>query len=252
MEFNLNRLKLLLAKDFMELILKTTGIVALIFFVVTTFNLVISFFANGDRHSYDIFSSWLGIMFVSCSIIGAVTWEEIKKRPSRIEYLALPATVGEKTISKIISVAIVFPILMIGVYFIVYGYATLGSLLIGDRLHLNTEMDGNGVKLFAIGSIITSFFAYGSIKYNTTSYPKIIVFGLFGFALFLLISFIIAFVLFPELRAAIFGNLQEGENVETTGDPGDWWLIKFLKNAYYLVPLIFWGLCYFTLKEKEA
>ena len=68
---------------------------------------------------------------------------------------------------------------------------------------------------------------------------------------FALISFIMALTLYPDLRAEVFGfesTIQRSMNV----DPGEHWIPQLAIKLYYIVPLIFWTMSYYTLKEKEA
>lgn len=254
MEFNINRLVHLLRKDFLEIILKSVAIISLILFVITTINLVIAAFEpNQGNHSYDIFATWLGVFLISCSIVGAISFEEINKRPSRIEYLSLPASAIEKIASKIINVAILFPILMIALYYIIYGYATAVNGILGEIIRLNNEPDESIFILLTVGAIITAFFAYGSIKYNTASFPKIIIWALAFCAIFGVVMFIYAFIMFEPLRAEIMGYEQDyGRTMNSGQNIENHWVLKLFQKLFYFVPLIFWTLSYFTLKEKEA
>lgn len=253
MEYNIKRIGLLLNKDFKEMLLKTIAIISLIFFVIITINLVISYFnVNSNAHNFNIYGTFIGMFMIGCTIMGSITWEEIAKRPRRIEYLSLPASTAEKLSSKFITSAILFPILMIIMFFIMRGYAEGMNSILGGRLRLDNFPDFEQYKLFNVGAILTAIFAYGSIKYNTASFPKIIVWALAFFAAFVAISFVLGFIIFPEMRHAIFGFDEPRAQIHTNDNIEDFWLIGLLKKLFYIVPLIFWGMSYFTLKEKEA
>ncbi len=253
MEFNIQRLTHLIRKDFLEIILKTIAIIALIFFVITTINLVIAGIGPNQGDQYDIFNTWLIMFFISCSIVGSISFEEINKRYGRIEYLSLPASSLEKISSKIINVAIIFPILMIVLYYLIYGYASGINNMFGEFITLNNQPDEKQYILYTVGAIITAFFAYGSIKYNTASFPKIIVWGLAFAGMFAAIMFIYAFIMFEPLRAEILGyGHPPNQQVRTADNVENHWVLSFAKKLFYFVPIIFWTLSYFTLKEKEA
>jgi len=256
MEFNIKRLGLLLRKDLFDIVLKSLGIVGLIFFVITTFNLVIANFIadNGPRH-YDIYATWISVFLISCAVIGSISYEEVAKRPTRIEYLNLPASTLEKTGSKFISAGIIFPIMMIIMYYIMYAYASGFNAIAGNDLVINNQPDVHQHIIWVVGAIIVSFFAYGSIKYNNASFPKIIIWGLAMLVAFGIIMFLYGLIMFPELRAEIFGNGEMNNQLHNNNqDPNieELFIVRLVTKLFYIVPLIFWTFSFFTLKEKEA
>ena len=253
MEFNINRLRLLVTKDFKELLFKTLGIISLILFGIITFNIVMSWFHGyPNGRSFEMIPAFLMTAFIGCAIMGSTSFEEINKRPKRIEFLNLPSSALEKTLSKFLTVAIAYPLGMIILYYLLSVYANILTSIGGSELTISHSLDETALNLFTIGSIIIAFFAYGSIKYNTGSFIKIIIWGFALFAAFAAISFIIAFITFPELRAVIFNQNVEDNLVHTDENIENFWVISLVKKLFYITPLIFWVLSYFTLKEKEA
>lgn len=250
MEFNFQRLLFLFKKDFRHLVLPTFLTTSLIFIVILGFNVLGLLDSHGPQN-LDIFGSFLFFVYISLAIIGSITWEEINKRNKRIDYLVLPASTMEKTASKFISIMIVYPLLMVLLYMVLAPLVNgIAGVLYDGPIIFNYNAD-NKVILANAGLIITSFFAYGSIKFNTGSFIKIILWGLAVMGVFALISFIMALTLYPDLRAEVFGfesTIQRSMNV----DPGEHWIPQLAIKLYYIVPLIFWTMSYYTLKEKEA
>ncbi len=250
MEFNLGRVLFLFKKDLRQLVLPTFLTTTVIFIVILGFNV----FGLLDSHApanLDIFGNFLAFFYISLAIIGSLSWEEINKRNKRIDYLVLPASSLEKTTSKFVSVMLVYPALMILVYIVLAPLVnSIAGLLYDGPITFNYNADSKLLLLNA-GLIITSFFAYGSIKFNTSSFIKIILWGLGLFGIFALVSFVMALTLYPDLRAEVFGydsTITRSFNI----DPEDHWVPKLAMKLYYIVPLIFWTMSFYTLKEKEA
>lgn len=252
MEFNINRLRLLVSKDFRESLLKALAIISLIFFIIVTLNIVPSWFSESSYGNFEMFPAFLLTAFIGCAILGSTAFEEINKRPKRIEFINLPSSALEKTLSKFITVAIVYPVAMIIMYYLASGYANILNSIGGENIGISHQMGTTAFNLITVGLIIISFFAYGSIKYNTGSFVKIIIWGLGLIAAFAAISFVIALITFPELRAVIFNQNIEHQVINTDENIENFWVISLVKKLFYITPLIFWVLTYFTLKEKEA
>lgn len=250
MEFNFKRLLFLFKKDLRYLIVPTFLITGLILAIILGLQLLGLLDSQGPVN-IDFFSNFLVFAFISLSIIGSISWEEINKRNKRIDYLLLPASSLEKTLSKFISVVIVYPLMVILLFAaLVPILQSLANLFYDGTITFNRAIDDKIILLNA-GMIVVSFFAYGSIRFNNSSYVKIILWGLAIIGIFALISFLFAIALYPDLRAEVFGyesTLQRNMNVDT----GNHWIISLAKKLYYAVPLIFWTMSYYSLKEKEA
>lgn len=250
MEFNLQRLLFLFKKDLRNLVLPTFLTTTVIFVVILGFN-VFGLLDSRGPANLDIFGSFLFFFYISLAIVGSISWEEINKRNKRIDYLVLPASTLEKTASKFLSVMLVYPLLMILLYIVLAPLVnSVAGVLYDGPITFNYNADSKLI-LANAGLIIVSFFSYGSIKFNTGSFIKIILWGLAMLGIFALISFIIALTLYPDLRAEVFGyetDLKRSMNI----DPGDHWIPQLGQKLYYIVPLIFWTMSFYTLKEKEA
>ena len=251
MEFNIQRLWFLLKKDLRLLVVPTFLITSVIYFVISSINLLTLIGAHGPQN-LDLFKNFLIFAYICAAIIGAISFEEIKKRNTRVEYLTLPASAFEKLSSKFISTMIIYPLLIVILYIIGANLINgVANLIYPDDIIFRPNPDHKWT-LYTIGAIITSFFAYGSIKFNTGSFIKIILW-LIAFALiFAFINFLFSIAMFPEFRNELFGMGQAQNNMHMEANPADHWVISFTKKAFYALPLLFWVMSYFTLKEKEA
>lgn len=251
MEFNIKRIISLLKLDLKHLVIPTLLIVSLIFFVISIINTFALYDHQGSTH-IDNYPSIMVFLYISMAIMGAISFTEINNRGNRIAFLNLPASAIEKTISKFLATMIAFPILFSMVTTVMtYLFNAIAKWLVSGKVTFS-HLPDDPWTLFTAGLIICSFFAYGSIKYNTASFAKIIVWGLALFALFALGSFIFGLLIYPEIRATVFGYEYDSVVISTDENVENHWIIKFVIKFYYVVPLLFWTLVYFTLKEKEA
>lgn len=248
MEFNFNRLGFLLLKDIRYLVIPTVLITSIIYFAINMINFIALFNSNVKTLTIDNFYF---TFIVSLAVIGSISFDEINKRNKRVDYLNLPASSIEKTISKFLSVMVMFPLLFIGVSLIFHFIFSISGNIIFQDSFQKEFFDSSLVQIVFWGLTIASFFTYGSIKYNTTSFVKIILWLLIIVGIWAGLNFLMGLSLFPELRAEIFGYDHDYNRV-TNLYIKNHWIIRFIKNTYYLLPLIFWVLTYFALKEKEA
>lgn len=248
MEFNIKRIGFLLLKDMRFLVVPTFLITAVIHFVITLINLFALFQSNSKTLSIDNFYF---VFLIGLAVIGSISFDEVNKRNKRIDYLNLPASPIEKVSSKFLSVMIIYPILFIGISLLYHViFLMFGNILFPTEFQMGS-LDSNINYIIFWGLTIASFFTYGSIKYNTASFVKILLWLLLFIAIWAALNFLLGISLFPELRAEVFGYDHEYNRVAKLNIK-DHWVIDFIKRAYYLLPLLFWVLTYFALNEKEA
>jgi len=251
MEFNINRFINMLKLDLRFLVAPTFLISTFVFFVILSINILALYDSHGTQ-DIEFNSNYMFLFFISLVVIGSISFKEVGKQNERVNFLNLPTSTLEKTLSKFLSTSVIFPILLIAVFFVFSplfeGFAR--AIFSGELIWENTIE--NKKILFITGLLLTAFFAYGSIKYNTISFVKIILWLIVFIAIIAALNFLLGISLFPELRAEVFG-LEHDYNRTTSNENMNSDFIENLgMTAFYLSPLVFWVLTFFALKEKEA
>jgi len=257
MEINIQRIFHLLKKDWKDLVVPFFKVIVIIFLFLT----IIPVIANKQNQMMSLSFSYnfISFLLISAGIFGSLSFAEISKLSTRVEYLTLSASNIEKTISKAITVLICFPVLILILYslcyYLLYGIAQVINFEFNHMLLFEHD---NLLLYLLLTGLISSFFSYGSVKYNNNSFVKIIIRLLLGFLIWVLILFLSGLIIFPELWVEVKHELFGIERtVHYSGNPpnisNDFWLFHFLKFAfhYLLLPFI-WVLIYFEIKEKQA
>ena len=258
MEISIKRLIHLLKLDFKKIfgdqILKVFGVFLFIYIIGNAINLIII----NDNDVDQLYYQFISFLLISSIVIGTLVFIEMKKANERVAYLSLPASLLEKLVSKFTISMIVFPIVMIVMYTIGFYIIKYSTLLFTDKdlvfTYMRSKNTANIKEILHVCFIILSVFAYGSIRYNNTSFVKIII-RLFVMVLIaLLISFIFAIILIPPFRAEVFGQPYGSPVLHSNSNINDqhWFPQLAIFSYYYFIIPVFWLMTYFTLKEKEA
>lgn len=221
----------------------------LIFFAILLLSALPYIFGTG-RASLEMHSNFIGVIIIGGIIVGALSFSELFKRHSRINYLNLPASATEKVLSKAFVYIILYPLVMF-LSFLVFKGIFLGiQNVTGGRISITDSFEMEMKYLIPTILLCISVFFYGAVRFNTYGFVKTIVLVLLTVLFLAGFTFLCSYITFPELRMAI-----AGEHVMHMGpepDLGNHWLIKFFKILFYLAPLIFVGLSIVCLKEKEG
>lgn len=249
MNFNLNRFLNLVRIEIGPQFLMSMLIMGLIYFGIT-FLSILDFFFDGGKEKADIASTFIGVGLIGGVIMGSNSFVEIAKRNTRINYLNLPASASEKVISKGLVSIIVFPLLLFVMFFLLKGFYGLLSHLTNGQISVKSEFDMPLKYVIPLILATISVFFYGSVRFTEYAFPKTI-FWIAGLVISVVaIGFVLAFLIFPELRQTIFGEPKivnfDGEGVENH------WIVSLLKMLFYLLPVIFVSLSIVCLKEKEG
>ena len=131
MTLNFSRFLQLLKIELQGNFKKNVLINILIFFVILLLN-TLPYIFNLRSANVDIHANFIGIIIIGGVITGTLSFSELFKRHSRINYLNLPASATEKVLSKA------------SVYIILYPLAMFISFLIFKGLYLGIEEMTNG------------------------------------------------------------------------------------------------------------
>lgn len=224
-------------------------IIGLIYFVLAFLN-IIEYFFEGGRADVDIHSLFISVTIIGGIIIGSSSFGEISKRHSRINYLNLPASPTEKVLSKALVNLILFPLVMFGLFLVqklIFGglsNITNGAIYHSQRFDIEFSI------LVATILFIISIFFYGSMRFNSYAFPLTVVWVVLFCLAVAAFAFLMALIIYPELRQAIAGNPPSvefyGPNME------DHWLINMFQFLFHIAPLVFVGLSIVCLTEKEG
>ncbi len=250
MTFQLSRFFQLTKIEILQNFIKSILIISLIYFGISLLG-ILPYMFNGHRVTADIHSSWLTVTIIGGIIVGSASFGEITKRHSRINYLNLPASATEKVLSKAVVNIILFPIAMFVLFLVVKGLfsglanITAGGIGIGDQFELSTW------NMMSVILLVTSLFFYGSIRFNNYAFPLTIAWVILFVLAIAAISFLVALMIFPELREAVAGNPQAIESMNMPSIEHHW-VITMFKYLFYIAPIIFIVLSIICLTEKEG
>jgi hypothetical protein len=250
MTLNFSRFLQLTKIELTENFKKAILINGLIFFTIL-FLSTLSYFFDSGTASVDLHSNLLGVIFIGGIILGSLSFSELFKRHTRINYLNLPASASEKVLSKAFVNILLYPLSMFALFLLAKGIftgldsLTDGAIYIADRFEMKMTL--------LIPSILLciSVFFYGAVRFNAYGFVYTIISIILIFLTVAAFAFICAYLIFPELRMAIAGN-EPDNNISIGPNMENHWLIQFYKVLFYLAPAIFVALSIICLKEKEG
>lgn len=247
---SLKRIGLLSRKEFFENFLPHFKILGIVLFALLVISCVIAYF---DPHDVDVHIEPAFVIFGFIYIVNS--FSEFKSLPTRADYLNLPATAEEKVFTKWIFGNVYY---WIGIALVFAMYVLLQELIIGlimghEVKNFNPFEQGYFKALHFI-IVIFSVYFFGAATFNTGSWYKVLLWAVIGFVAYMILVFLFAYALFPDLRAAIHGDpsgLENGVPVDLILE--DFWLLKLGKFFInYLAAPFFWFMTYLKIKEKEV
>jgi hypothetical protein len=251
--FNLNRIGLLGRKEFYESFLPHFKIMTIVISAIILIRCVVEYFEtpNGTVNNFN----YVGVFIVFGFIYTINSFRELKLLPTRADFLTLPATTAEKVFTKWLFHVVLY---WIGVAILFTVFYFIQKMIIGGMMHKPYESYDIFSKTNVTGLhfilIIFSVYFFGAATYNTGAWYKVILWGIIISLVYLFILMLFAYSLFPELRAAVRGEIHN-TNVELPLDVmlEDFWVFKFSKFfILYLAAPFFWFMTYLKIKEKEV
>jgi len=253
MQFNLQRFTQLLRRDF---IIYKKPVLYFIFGSLIILSLI-TFFAAIDEGRYIVdqsyWEAWYSISLMGGGLLltSAIFWE-FKSPAGRVQYLSLPASAFEKCMSRWLYSVLLYPIIILSILGIV---KLITDLITGTPLGIDlTFFPFKEVAMgyFLLHSLVFMF----AIWFNKYVAAKSII---SGFLIILIATFIFAIA-----HRVIFNNLYEGlfsmsgsRGVKVIPNPE---FQEFVENfapklayaAALIVPIFFYTVSYFKMKEKVA
>ncbi len=250
--FSLKRIGWLGKKEFFESFLPHFKIMSIVLAGMLFLKCLIAYFSNDNVHV-----SGIEGMFVIFAFIYTVSsFSEFKHLATRADYLNLPATAGEKVFTKWIFGNVFYWIAAFALFLLFY---LLQHVIIGVLMNKNFDvyeynfLDPELYKGLYFIIVIFSVYFFGAACFNTGAWYKVILWGLIAAMAYMLIVFLFAYALFPDMRAALHGVEVESQYAPVDLILEDFWLIRlgefFIK---YLAAPFFWFMTYLKLKEKEV
>ncbi len=248
--FSLKRIGWLGKKEFYESFLPHFKILSIVLAAMLFLKCLIAYFGSDQVR----LTGFEGLFVVFAFIYIINSFSEFKHLATRADYLNLPATAGEKVFTKWIFGNVFYWVAAFALFILFY---VLQNLIIGVMMQKSIDtynfLDPDLYKGLYFIIVVFSVYFFGAACFNKGAWYKVILWGLIAAIAYLLIVFMFAYALFPDMRAALHGNEVESQNVPIDLILEDFWLIRvgefFIK---YLAAPFFWFMTYLKLKEKEV
>lgn len=253
MQLNLSRMTKLMKRDWV-LYKKPVlyGLAALIIFLLGSIILEVMVTGYQELDIMFYFNLYQVFLLAGGLLLTSIVMWEFKSPESRIEYLAIPASNLEKTVSRWIYTLILYPLVLTLIFFLLY---TITSTLHG-AVRWNRPLGDFSeymTRAYLVGHSIVFVFA---IWFNKYVLPK-------GALLSLLVILIGAFIAAILFRI-VFHNLFDGWSItesqsysidapEEFKHKAEHFYFPLIKNFLsYIAPLFFYVVAYFKMTEKEV
>ncbi|MBK6543877.1 MAG: hypothetical protein IPO78_12425 [Saprospiraceae bacterium] len=253
--FSLKRIGWLGKKEFYESFLPHFKILTIVVSSIILIRCVIEYFRDTFNESGGIVSfDYEGVFIVFAFIYTINIFNEFKLLSTRADYLTLPATAVEKVFTKWLFVNVIYWIGVALVYTVFYWIQKLviGGL-IGRPFGSFDLFNPDNLRGLQYLIIVFSVYFFGAATFNTGAWYKVIFWGILLSLVYMLMVFLCAYALFPELRAELHGQTYVNSNIPIDLFLEDYWIIKFAKFfILYLAAPFFWFMTYLKIKEKEV
>jgi hypothetical protein len=198
--------------------------------------------------SHQFFISWYNIFLLigGIAFTSIIMWE-FRTVAGRTQYLILPASNFEKWLTRLIYSLIIYPLYIILLFTII---GTFG----------NVYEDSTSLRIFLFASmklylVLHAFMFLAAIWFNNYSAPKAFFYGLAVFFIAVIIISIFFRIIFQDVYNGVLlmnpdvriePNEAFQNQIENVYAP-------ILENLFWFgLPVYFWVVSYFKMKEKEA
>jgi len=248
MKFNFNRLINLVRRDL--IIYKNYllfGIAGLFIFLFGLSQLV-AYNDNQPVLDPDFWYGWWVALFVGGGLVfTALVFWEFKSHAGRIQFLSLPASNLEKTISRLFYSAIAYPVVITAIIALAY-LLTSSFLGFSDWGSYGDEELSIPLHIFYLGN---AFIYIWAIAFNRFVIPKTIIFSFLAFMAFAFMASLGFRIIFHEHFEGL--TIMNHSFQVTNGSEIEMNIGRWLKPVLlYCIPVFFWVVAYFKMKEKEA
>ncbi|MBK9108735.1 MAG: hypothetical protein IPM92_10315 [Saprospiraceae bacterium] len=247
--FSLNRIAWLTKKEFYESFLPFFRIMGIVLAGILVLTSVVAYFENGKIGTVSLegFFAVFGFIYIVNS------FEELKKLPTRADYLNLPATAFEKVFTKWMFGNILFWIGSIILFYLFYmSHQLIVEVFMNKPTNTYSLFTRENLQGLHFIIIVFSVFFFGAAMFNTGSWYKVILWTIVSALAYMLVVALFAYILFPEFRDGIHG-VDVDYNVPIDLILEDFWMFKLGKFfLQYLAAPFFWYMTYLKIKEKEV
>lgn len=253
--FSLKRIAWLGKKELHESFLPHFKILSIVVSSIILIRFVFEYFGMRSNDVDTTFHfNYEGIYVVFAFIYTINAFSELKLLSTRADYLNLPATSVEKVFTKWLFANVLY---WIGVALLFTVFFLIQKLVIEVLMHRPFARFDLFDKELLVGIhyliVVFSVYFFGAATFNTGAWYKIIFWGIVFSLLYMLLVFLFAYALFPELRAELHNTTHVSSNAPINLMLEDFWLIKFGKFfLQYLAAPFFWFMTYLKIKEKEV
>jgi len=257
MELNLNLIAQLVRLDWVKYKKKYFGLIGIFFTVM--FGVLSLRVYNHDLHDFNDFHHDVFPFFflIGGAVMCLSSFQEFRTDETRSQYLGIPASTLDKLISKMIWVLPIFFLISFGGYFLFSSISNgiLSAFSSRYEFQYFNPFDYEDNVLFKIYWIAHSSIVMASIWFNKFAIPKSFGLTLATTLAFALIMGLIFRILFPELFDGLF-SVTRRPNIRPSVAFEDFMKGPFVTMVkvigFGVVPVYYWIVNYFKLKEKEA
>jgi hypothetical protein len=251
--FNIKRIGWLSKKEFYESLLPHFKILTIVVSAIVLIRCVVEYFTPSNSTESDFNYESMFIIFGFIYTINS--FQELKVLPTRTDFLVLPASAAEKVFAKWLFSNVLYWLAVIFIFTLFY---FIQKIIIGgfmgkpfETYDLLSKVNFSGLHFIIV---VFSVFFFGAATFNTGAWYKVILSAILLSLVYLALVFIFAYILFPEVRSILHGEI---ENVKNSAPVDllleDFWVIKFAKFFLtYLAAPFFWYMSYLKIKEKEV
>lgn len=195
--------------------------------------------------------------FISLFAIGTFYasqyFSDLGSREKGSHFLLVPASGFEKFLCSLFFTVILFPLLIIGAFYLVdvlmvavsnsflanssLGKSSVVNVFTVDFIRFNPNQ---AVKLFLFFFSVESLFLLGSVYFRKYNFIKTIITGFVVFLLLFLLAYVISEYVLPGMEAeAVFSRMEK-------------WIPTFIQVLAYAIAPLAWVVTYFVLKAKQV
>ncbi|MCC6753631.1 MAG: hypothetical protein IT266_06570 [Saprospiraceae bacterium] len=246
---SLQRIGWLSKKEFFQSFLPFFRIMGIVFGAFLIVSALVAYFNPNETFDVSINIA----IFIFGFVYVANSFSELKKLPTRADFLILPASAGEKVFTKWLFTHVLY---WIGACILFLVYYLLSEFIIGwilqrpiPDMHMSLSENLRGLHF---ATIIFSIFFFAAATFNNGGWFKLLAWAIGGFLTYMALVAAFAYLLFPELR-------MDGETINFDGNfpldlmMEDFWLVRLGKFFIsYLAAPFFWFMSYLKIKEKEV
>lgn len=256
LSFNLKRIGWLAKKEYFESFLPHFKIMTIVVSSLVLIRCIIEYFEN-EMNPKVVTFDYEGVYVVFGFIYTINLFSELKLLSTRADFLSLPASTEEKVFTKWLFGNVFY---WLGVILIFTVFFLVQKLIIGYGMNKPTEAFNLFSKTNLTGLhyliVIFSIYFFGAATFNTGAWYKVILWGIVLSLAYMILIFLFAYALFPEMRAELHGTTHVNYGVNNAPIDlmlEDFWIIKFAKFfIQYLAAPFFWFMTYLKIKEKEV